>query len=218
MHRLHHEDVTALAGTRVVGGVHAAARAATCLHYDDAVALLDHVCRPRRGRPRIALARVLALVAAREPARARALAIDVDTASRSFRETEVRLGLRRAGLRAATGLVLPGVGEVDLLVEGVVVAEIDGFAYHSERAEYVRDRRRDRSAIHLGHPTLRFAYEDSTVPRVLGSVQGVLAANPEPLPFAPRVPADVRVQVAAIRASALRAENRRCARGPATQR
>lgn len=81
--------------------------------------------------------------------------------SRSAPETLARLALRAAGLHVRAGVVLPGVGEVDLLVEECVVVEIDGYAFHSDRAAFVRDRRRDRALAALGYPVLRFTYADA---------------------------------------------------------
>lgn len=149
--------------------------AAFCLGYDDAVALLDTVC-DRDGAP--ALEEVLFRIKQRSPRLAAALEIDVDTRARSRVETSIRLALRRAGLRVAAGVRIPGVGEVDLLVEGRLIVELDGFAYHNDRKAYRRDRRRDRAALRLGLVTLRFAYEDSAPEIVLESVQDSLVVLP----------------------------------------
>ena len=48
---------------------------------------------------------------------------------------------------------------MDLLV-GRVVIELDGFAYHSDRADYRRDRRRTNALTALGYRVLRFSWED----------------------------------------------------------
>lgn len=88
--------------------------------------------------------------------------------SRSAIETAARLALEDAGLEVAAGVEIDGVGEVDLVVEGRIVVECDGFAYHSGRREYREDRRRDRALVQLGYLVLRFTWEEITDdPRVV---------------------------------------------------
>lgn len=96
--------------------------------------------------------------------------------SRSVAETVARLALRRAGLDVQEGVLIPDVGEVDLLVEGRVVVECDGFAYHGDRAAFGEDRRRDRELHARGFVVLRFTYHDvMTDPdRVIREVRRVL--------------------------------------------
>jgi very-short-patch-repair endonuclease len=55
---------------------------------------------------------------------------------------------------------LDGVGRVDLLVDGVLVVELDGFEHHSDRAHYRNDRRRANALTCLGLRLVRFTYED----------------------------------------------------------
>ncbi|WP_234996426.1 endonuclease domain-containing protein [Demequina sp. NBRC 110054] len=93
-------------------------------------------------------------------ARHRALLRDLDGHAESPLETLTRLALRAAGLRTASQVHVTGVGRVDLLVEGRVIVELDGMAYHSDRRAFVEDRRRDR-VTQLGNRTvLRYTYED----------------------------------------------------------
>lgn len=95
--------------------------------------------------------------------------------SRSVIETLARLALEDAGLEVSPGVDIDGVGEVDLLVEGRVVVECDGFAYHSGRKAYREDRRRDRVLVAKGYLPLRFTWEDiMSDPTVV--VTGVLRA------------------------------------------
>lgn len=85
----------------------------------------------------------------------------VDPRAQSVAESIGRVALVLAGLEVRTQVGLSGVGAVDLLVEGLVVVECDGFAYHSGRAEFRNDRRRDRViALDHGLLELRFAYEE----------------------------------------------------------
>lgn len=91
--------------------------------------------------------------------RARAALERCDDRSRSAIETLARLALEDAGLRVEAGVVVDGVG-VDLLVERSVVVECDGFAYHSGRDQYRRDRWRDRRLVARGLLVLRFTWEE----------------------------------------------------------
>lgn len=165
--RRHRELPERHGATRVASLVDAAARAAVCLPYDLAVAQVERVVHDREGP---LLAAILDRVARGRPGRARALAVDVEPGARSHVETAVRLHLRRAGLGVLAAVFVPGVGEVDLLVEGLIIVELDGFAYHGDRRQYRNDRRRDRAALRLGLPTLRFAFEDSDPDKVLREV------------------------------------------------
>ena len=53
--------------------------------------------------------------------------------------------------------VLPGIGEVDLLVGGRLIIETDGRRYHLGEA-FENDRRRDRAATISGYRVLRLTY------------------------------------------------------------
>lgn len=134
----------------------ALAHARACLPGDHWVAAMD-----------AALARGLVDavdLAAHRPVAGR-LAFDaglraVDARSGSLPESLLRLAVVRRGMTAVPQASIEGVGRVDLLVEGCVVAEVDGFAYHRDRSQYREDRRRDRVAHLLGLTVARFAYED----------------------------------------------------------
>lgn len=156
--RQHYEDADRHPVLPVTTFAAAAVRAALCLPYDSAVATLD---RALHQRPDAVRDEVFAMVRRTSPSRARAFAVDVDPRSRSAVETQVRLDLRRVGLAVAPNVSVPGVGEVDLLVDGVLDVEIDGYEFHHPRPQFAADRRRDRAALRLGVPTVRFAYEDA---------------------------------------------------------
>ena len=55
---------------------------------------------------------------------------------------------------------LKGVGRVDLLVDGWLVVETDGFTFHSDRESYREDRRRNGVLSRHGYVWLRPTYED----------------------------------------------------------
>jgi very-short-patch-repair endonuclease len=83
-----------------------------------------------------------------------------DERSGSPIESVVRVQLVLAGFRVQPQALIPGVGRVDFLVEGWLVVEIDGYAYHSERAQYRNDRSRANRLTAQGFRLLRFTYED----------------------------------------------------------
>jgi very-short-patch-repair endonuclease len=85
--------------------------------------------------------------------------------------------LRLAGLRVEPQVVIPGVGRVDLLVEGRLILELDGREWHDDRAAFARDRRRDTAAAAARYRTLRFDYAQVLFgwPSVLAAVLAALA-------------------------------------------
>ncbi|WP_434993512.1 DUF559 domain-containing protein [Arthrobacter sp. Ld5] len=92
--------------------------------------------------------------------RARAALASVELTGGSAIEVVARLLLRGAGLEVRPQVHIDGVGRVDFLVEGFLVVEIDGAAYHSDRQALRRDRRRNNMSIIGGYTVLRFCYED----------------------------------------------------------
>ncbi|KQR73552.1 hypothetical protein ASF98_22290 [Arthrobacter sp. Leaf337] len=65
----------------------------------------------------------------------------------------------RAGLKVRMHVELPGVGEVDCLVDDWLVVELDG-ASHFEPRQIKKDNRRSRASILGGRLTLRYYYDD----------------------------------------------------------
>jgi hypothetical protein len=102
----------------------------------------------------------------RRAAAARAVAAAVDPLSGSVLETLLRLTLHGAGLRPLPQhLIVDGhgafVARVDFCwPEQRLVVEADGFAFHSDRAAYRRDRERLNELERLGWRVLRFTWED----------------------------------------------------------
>ncbi len=209
----HHEDAQRDGELRATRFVDAVVRAVLCLvrsgTYDLAVGVVDQSLR-RVAPDKVGAVRryVLAQVARSSVALARALDDDIDPRARALRETEVRLVLRRGGLAVVPGLVIPTVGEVDMLVDGVLIAEIDGFAYHRDREPYRKDRRRDVAALDLTLLTHRYAWEDSDPLAVLARTRSRLVTMTGPLPFAEHVPDELRAGVEALRSAAVEPRNR----------
>ncbi|WP_026553636.1 DUF559 domain-containing protein [Arthrobacter sp. H20] len=92
------------------------------------------------------------------PARA-ALGL-VTCSAESPLEVVARVLFRGAGFHVETQVQLAGVGRVDFLLEGFLVIEVDGAAYHSDRRALRRDLRRNNSTIAGGYLVLRYSYED----------------------------------------------------------
>lgn len=93
----------------------------------------------------------------------------IDGRAQSPLETVARVALREAGFSVTPQVLLPGVGRVDLLVEGRVVVETDGYAFHHDREQFARDRKRDRALELSGYAVLRYTSAD-----VLQSASGVV--------------------------------------------
>lgn len=85
------------------------------------------------------------------------LASTASALSGSPPESLARMALCGAGLRVRCQEYFSGVGRVDMVVEDAVAVEVDGRAYHSDPAQFMRDRQRDRVLQGLGYRVLRFA-------------------------------------------------------------
>ena len=96
-------------------------------------------------------------LAAIAPSTLRSALSRVDGICESGTETLVwqRLG-RSLDLRRQA--VIAGVGRVDFVLGDRLVVEVDGFAYHSDPAQFEADRRRDAVLSTLGYRVLRFSY------------------------------------------------------------
>lgn len=101
----------------------------------------------------------------------------VERGADSLLETLARVLFRDAGIFTESQVWIDGIGRVDFLLEGFLVVEIDGIAFHLEARQFKRDRRRDNSGILQGLPVLRFFYDDVIYApeSVLAQVQEVLA-------------------------------------------
>lgn len=107
--------------------------------------------------------------------RRRWLARHCDPRAGSIIETVARVTLRAAGYAVEPQARVPGVGRVDLLVEGRVIVELDGRDYHSDATAFSNDRRRDRTAQLQRFVVLRYTYAD-VIHRPMAIVEDVRAA------------------------------------------
>lgn len=78
----------------------------------------------------------------------------------SFARVHLTVALSGLGASIEPQANLWGVGHVDLLVDGWLVVEVDGFAFHSDRASYREDRRRNGVLSRHGYVWLRPTFED----------------------------------------------------------
>lgn len=109
--------------------------------------------------------------------KARDVVAKVERGADSLLETLARVLFREAGISTETQVWIDGIGRVDFLLEGFLIVEIDGLAFHLEPRQFKKDRRRDNSAVVQGLPVLRFFYDDvvSAPETVLAQVREVLA-------------------------------------------
>jgi len=95
------------------------------------------------------------------------------------------MDLEAAGLSFEDGVEIEGVGEVDLVVEGWVVVELDGYTYHSSRPDWHSDHLRDQAALARGHTPLRLTSDqvlDRETVRIVSSVARRLGIHPDVTP------------------------------------
>lgn len=122
---------------------------------------------------------------AAEPRRVLAMA---DGRAQAPGETVARHALVLAGIPVVPQALVPGVGFVDLLVDGWLVIEIDGRAYHSAEAAFAHDRWRDAELVIGGYAVIRFPHalviRDPT--HVVATVQRLQDRGPGPRGKAPR--------------------------------
>jgi very-short-patch-repair endonuclease len=109
--------------------------------------------------------------------KARNVVSKVERGADSLLETLARVLFREAGIFTETQVWIDGIGRVDFLLEGFLIVEIDGLAFHLEARQFKKDRRRDNSAMLQGLPVLRFFYDDvvHAPGSVLAQVREVLA-------------------------------------------
>lgn len=156
VHRADEDPGFALVDGRICSVERALARALRCLPRDEAVVALDSAL----WKGFATIDGVSRHLPGNAPAHVRDALALADPGGKSVIETLARLALVDAGYRVRTQPRFDGVGDVDLLVEGLVVVECDGYEYHRERREFRNDRRRDRVLHAGGLVVLRFTYED----------------------------------------------------------
>jgi very-short-patch-repair endonuclease len=151
-----------------------AADCARCLPRVPAVVAVDAALRRHVDRDEI-----LSHLWGRGSGRGREVVKQADERAESSGESVARVALTDDGLRVEPQAYIRGGGRVDLLVEGRVVVEIDGFAYHSDPGQFAADRRRDAALTAMGYHVLRFTWTDAVrrPAYLVAMVRQVLAAS-----------------------------------------
>ena len=172
LHRERHGGTAPDVPVPLAPPVEAMARVLRCMPAAEAIVMVDSALQKRL----VTVEELAHVLIGPGSVEARESLARCDGRSRSVIETLARLALRADGFEVRVGVVIAGVGEVDLLVCECVVVECDGFAYHSGRREYREDRRRDRELVARGFVVLRFTWEEiiSDPGRVAREVHRVL--------------------------------------------
>lgn len=103
------------------------------------------------------------------PRRYRRLADRIDGRADSGLETLIRIAAIAEGWRVDVQVTIAGVGRVDILIDGWLVIELDGAAWHDDDVSQNEDRRRDAEPTLLGYRWHRFRSR-----QVLGDLDGRL--------------------------------------------
>ncbi len=121
-----------------------------------------------------------------EPENARSVAASARPGSDSGVESIVRQRLQARGHIVEQQVHVSGVGRVDMRVDGLLYVELDGFAYHSGRAAFERDRIRDTALALAGGRRLRVSAIQVLEhgDEVVATIEALLA-TPEIRPMAP---------------------------------
>ena len=94
----------------------------------------------------------------RNDARERRLVAGIVPQSQSIIECMARYWLRRAKFHVESQVNIPGMGHIDLMVDGRLGIETDGAGFHMDRTSFEEDRRRWNVTTRLGIPTLVVSY------------------------------------------------------------
>ena len=179
------ECLTLPDGTRVTAAARTVTDLASDLSLAAAVVLADSALRSRQVRPH-ELLEVLRVRRGPGINRRRRVAELLDPRSGSVLESLLRVLLLTSDLPAPTTQYWVIDGEEPVLRADFawpasrLIVEADGFAFHSDRSAYRRDRTTMNALERLGWRVLRFSYED-VVHRpgyVVGLVRACLAATP----------------------------------------
>lgn len=110
------------------------------------------------GRGDISLAFLRGKLGGNRNARARSVLDLVIPRADSLLEILANTTFRRAGLHVQRHVEIPGVGEVDFLIEDCLIVETDGES-HLEPRQVKKDRGRNNASVVAGYLVLRFGYD-----------------------------------------------------------
>ncbi len=105
---------------------------------------------------------------------------ELDVRAESIVEVDAQHLFRTNGIDFETQVFLPEIGRVDFLLDGFLIVEIDGFAFHSQRDDMRRDRERNNSSAVNGYTVLRYMPEHIWFDpsRVISEIRTILEAGP----------------------------------------
>lgn len=106
----------------------------------------------------LTLAQLRAATLGRINAKINAIVARINPASESILETVARYELESAGYQVQIQKYFPGLGRLDMLLDGVLGLELDGREHHSTETAFDEDRRRNNYYVVNGIPTLRIKY------------------------------------------------------------
>ncbi|MFJ6077240.1 DUF559 domain-containing protein [Pseudarthrobacter sp. NPDC092419] len=104
---------------------------------------------------------------------------ELDMRAESIVEVDAQHLFRANGISYDAQVFLPGIGRVDFLLQGFLIVEIDGFEFHSKRADMRRDRLRNNASAVNGFAVLRYMPEHIWFEpdRVLADIRAVLCSR-----------------------------------------
>ena len=125
-----------------------------CLPEPDGLAIVESAIVLNK----ISMPAVRARLGGRSDAHLQALLSMVVPQSQSVLECLARFYLRRAGFHVESQVNVPGMGHLDLMVDGRLGIETDGAEFHMDKQSFEEDRRRWNMTTKLGVPTLVVSY------------------------------------------------------------
>lgn len=146
--------------------------AARCLPLREALVMVE--CAVGRGDMTLDFLR--RRLPGRRNGKARDVLQWVDRGAESMLETLARTCFRQAGISVEAQVYINGVGQVDLLLEGWLVVELDG-RHHGDWTQVKKDQRRNNRSVVQGYTVLRYYYADVVYApeQMLGEVLTVFA-------------------------------------------
>lgn len=123
---------------------------------------------------------------AASPRRIRRMRKKVRAASQSGLETIIRLACEAEGWRVDIQIYINGVGHVDVLIDGWLVIELDGGAWHDDEKSKDEDARRDAELTLIGYRYQRFRHGQvmRDLPMCVAVIRRILAGGRPPAPIA----------------------------------
>lgn len=149
-----------------------------CLPDLEALVMVECACNRGESSP----AFLRGLLPGPRNGRARDVLDLVERGSDSPLETVARVLFRRHGFNVETQVYLDGIGYVDFLINGCLIVEIDGAAFHMDEKQFKKDLRRNNIGAAMGYRVLRYAYEDVVhrPEHMLAQIRQTLATPPRP--------------------------------------